>query len=226
MFTLTIVFGLLLAVFSLAIILGAFKQGAAQGLLCMFVPFYAVYFAFLKWTWDKRAVVGAGYLVCLIGAPVCGFLAVKAAAESAVASLKEMATATAFPSRPSGAPGASSLPLQGTCSISYLNHGPAACIEYHASSLPANTAEDCKKNEGIFASGATPCPPAGASGKCERATEIEYSYAGAVGDPKGSCEVMGYKWTDLKGAAGATTAATATPPPATPARPVTKKPRK
>src|SRR5579871_1431010 len=78
MFTLTIVFGLLLAVFSLAIIIGAFRQGAAQGLLCMFVPFYAVYFAFLKWTWDKRAVVGIGYLVCFIAAPVCGFLAVKA----------------------------------------------------------------------------------------------------------------------------------------------------
>jgi hypothetical protein len=225
LYVLAIVFGLIAAALTLTIVVGAFRQSAGQGLLCLFVPFYALIFAFTKWTYDKRVAVGVGYLVAAVGAPIFMFMAIKATATSAVAALKEIATSapTLSPPATTANAAAAKLPIVGTCTISYGSRGLAACKELHGSSVPSTAADKCKADEGTFAAGTAPCPAAGATGKCDRGAEIEFSYAGAVGDPKGSCEILGYTWTAMAPAAAAPAATNA---PARPAATPAKAPRR
>lgn len=56
------------AVFGLVILINAFKESAGQGLLCMFVPFYILYYAFARYSSPKKALVVSGWL----GANVVG----------------------------------------------------------------------------------------------------------------------------------------------------------
>jgi hypothetical protein len=98
-----------------------------------------------------------------------------------------------------------------TCTVKLGSRGLAECTEYFGS-VPTMANDMCKGGEGTFASGSTPCAE-GATGKCVYAAkaagepgETHYYYAGAVGDPKGSCELLGAVWTQLPGAKAASTA--------------------
>jgi hypothetical protein len=219
-YVLTIVFGIIASVLTLSIVVGAFRQSVGQGLLCLFVPLYALFFAFTKWTFGKRAMVAGGQLVASAAFAICATMAIKAAAADALQAFQQPFPAAVQPaSNSTSAPAAAAakLPIVATCSISYPNRGLAVCTELHGTSVPVGASEKCKGDEGIFVTGTAPCPSAGATGKCEHATETEFSYAGAVGDPKGSCEVLGNTWTTLAPATPTATAVAAAP--AAPARP-------
>jgi hypothetical protein len=189
--------------------------------LCLFVPLYALVFAFAKWTFAKRAMVAGGQLVATAGFAICATMALKAAAADTLEALQQASPAAVQPASTSTSATAAAtakLPIVATCSISYPGgRGLAVCTELHGTSVPVGASEKCKGDEGIFVTGAAPCPSAGATGKCEHATETEFSYAGAVGDPKGSCEVLGNTWTTLAPATPTATAVAAAP--AAPARP-------
>lgn len=199
-YVLTIVFGIAACGLTLSIVVGAFRQSVGQGLLCLFVPLYALFFAFTKWTFEKRAAVAGGSLFASAAFGICAAMAIKTAAADALAALSQPPSSPQSTSAPAATTG--KLPIVATCTVSYGSRGLAVCKELHGASVPAMAAEKCKEEEGTFAAGATPCPTAGATGKCERASgETEVSYAGAVGDPKGSCEALGATWTPMAPAA-------------------------
>jgi hypothetical protein len=211
-YVLTVVFGIVASVLTLSIIVGAFRQSVGQGLLALFVPLYALIFAFSKWTYGKRAMVGGGQLIASVGLALCVVMSIKTAAADVAEALQHPSPAAAMPGSTSGSSaGASKLPIVATCSISYPGRGQAVCTELHGTSVPVGAADKCKGDEGTFVTGSTPCSPAGATGKCEHATEIEFSYAGAVGDPKGSCEALGNTWTALSPATAAAPASATAP---------------
>ena len=77
------------------------------------------------------------------------------------------------------------------------------CTEYYGE-LPDGVEASCKKDDGTFASGATPCSTNNAIGSCAHAgtataSQIEVSYKTSVGDAKGSCEILGNTWTPMGG---------------------------
>ncbi len=84
-------------------------------------------------------------------------------------------------------------PVLGTCTIKFSGK-LSECYE-HYGTLPATAADKCKSNEGVYQAGATPCPAEAQTGNCAEAGEVHYSYPNAIGDPKGSCELLGKKWT-------------------------------
>lgn len=206
-YVLTIVFGIIAAGLTLSIVVGAFRQSAGQGLLCLFVPFYLLFFAFGKWTFNKRAAVAGGYLLATIGLGLSAVMAIKTAAADTLAILQQ---APATERQPASAAAATTgkLPIVATCAVKYGSQGLGVCTEIHGTSVPATASESCKKDGGTFATGSTPCPSDSATGKCEHAAkaggeaaETEVFYPGSVGDPKGSCELLGGAWTSMAPAA-------------------------
>jgi hypothetical protein len=90
--------------------------------------------------------------------------------------------------------------LSASCLTKYAN-SILSCVEYYGK-VPEKAEADCKKEDGKFVTGATPCTTDGAVGKCEKPPSdgtklVEVSYKTSVGDPKGSCEIMGHKWSAL-----------------------------
>lgn len=216
-YVLTIVFGIITAGLTLSILVGAFRQSAGQGLLCLFVPFYSLYFAFTKWTFDKRAAVAGGCLAATGAFVFCTMMAIKTAAADTLAVLQQASAAGHEPAAtaPATAPATAAvttgkLPIVATCAVRYGSHGLLVCTETHGTSVPATTSEKCKEDGGTFAAGSTPCPSDGATGKCEYAAKstaegarTEVFYPGSVGNPKGSCELLGAIWTSIAPATNA-----------------------
>lgn len=97
------------------------------------------------------------------------------------------------------------LALAGTCTTK-AGARVLGCAEYYGK-LPEKIEETCKKDEGTFLAGATPCSTTAAIGKCEpkdatvASSKTEVSYKTSVGDAKGSCEALGNTWTPLTAAA-------------------------
>lgn len=62
----TMIFGGILlfvsAIFALVILINAFKESVGQGLLCMFVPLYILYYAFARYSGSKKGLVITGWL--------------------------------------------------------------------------------------------------------------------------------------------------------------------
>lgn len=223
-YVLTVVFGIVVSVLTLSIIIGAFRQSVGQGLLCLFVPLYALVFAFGKWTFSKRALVGGGQLLATVGLAICVVMSIKTATADALEALQHPSPAAAQQGSTSTSPAGASaakLPIAATCSVSYPSRGLAVCTELHGASVPAGALEKCKGDEGVFATGSAPCAPAGATGKCEHGSEVDFYYAAAVGDPKSSCELLGNTWTAMTPAAvpASATAPAAAAKPAAPAKP-------
>ena len=59
------------------ILIDAFKAEVLQGILCLCVPFYILYYAFAKFEHEKKGLIIAGWLGCAI---LNGVLQVAAAA--------------------------------------------------------------------------------------------------------------------------------------------------
>jgi hypothetical protein len=103
---------------------------------------------------------------------------------------------------PTAAGAAANLALSGTC-VTKAGARVLGCAEYYGK-LPDGVADSCKKDEGTFTSGATPCSTANAIGKCAHkgtsaANEVDVAYKTSVGDAKGSCDALGNTWTALSG---------------------------
>ena len=67
---LALVFDLVGIVCAIIILIHAFKNGGAlQGILCLCVPFYILYYMFAKFEHPKKNLIIGGYLGgCIIGA--------------------------------------------------------------------------------------------------------------------------------------------------------------
>lgn len=233
-FVMMIVFAVLTVGLWLSILIGAFRQSAGDGLLSLFVPFYNLYFAFTKWQFSKRAAVAGGYLVATMGVALFGILAATHAAADALSSIAQAATAEPG-SKSTSASTASdkNLPVLATCTIKYPTRGLAECRELNGM-VPTLASDMCKGDEGSFSMGSTPCPSEGATGKCTYAAkndgepgEVHYFYAAAVGDPKGSCELLGASWSTISSAPASQPAANNAPakaPAAPPKAPAASKP--
>jgi hypothetical protein len=127
-------------------------------------------------------------------------------AASATAPAMTTAAPTMAPAATTAAAAAGAKPaLAATCTTKYRSDF-LRCTEYYGK-LPDKIEESCKKDDGTFVAGATPCPTATATGKCEhkRATAAssmtEVAYKTSPGDPKESCELLGNTWTPLTAAA-------------------------
>jgi len=101
---------------------------------------------------------------------------------------------------PAAAAAAANLTLSATCTTK-MGARMLGCTEFYGK-LPDGAADSCKKDDGTFAPGATPCATDGAIGKCAHggtaaASQTEVAYKTSVGDAKGSCEALGNTWTAL-----------------------------
>ncbi|MCA8994367.1 MAG: hypothetical protein KDA88_20485 [Planctomycetaceae bacterium] len=47
---------------AIIILIAAFKEGLAQGLLCLCIPFYVLYFAVAKFQHEKKGLIIAGWI--------------------------------------------------------------------------------------------------------------------------------------------------------------------
>lgn len=69
------VLGLVAFVCALIIVVHAFKTSTGQGLLCVFVPCYILYFAFAKFEHKRKGLILAG----MIGSPILAAVSANAA---------------------------------------------------------------------------------------------------------------------------------------------------
>ncbi|MBI2897637.1 MAG: hypothetical protein HYY06_29025 [Deltaproteobacteria bacterium] len=67
-------FGLVAAVFGIILLINAFKTDTTQGILCLCVPFYALYWAFAKFTHPKKGLIIAGWLGAAVLAGIMNVL--------------------------------------------------------------------------------------------------------------------------------------------------------
>jgi hypothetical protein len=140
---------------------------------------------------------------CLVVSIGIASLASSACDKGSGAPPSSSATPAASPpatTAPAAAAAAPNLTLSGTCTTK-AGARMLGCTEYYGK-LPDGVEASCKKDDGTFASGATPCSADSAVGKCAHAAtatakQVEVSYKTSVGDPKGSCEVLGNTWTAL-----------------------------
>jgi hypothetical protein len=122
----------------------------------------------------------------------------KAAPSSSAAALSATAPTASAPA----AAAAANLSLSGTC-LTKAGARVLGCTEYYGK-LPDGVQDSCKKDDGTFASGATPCSTDNAIGKCAHAgtaaaNQVDVSYKTSVGDAKGSCDALGNTWTAIAG---------------------------
>jgi|SRR5579883_1496721 len=120
-----------------------------------------------------------------------------ATASTAAANTTTAPATTSAAAATSAAP-AANLALAGTCTTK-AGARVLTCTEYYGK-LPDGIEAQCKKDDGTFVAGTTPCSTTDATGKCAHkatatANQIEVSYKTSVGDPKGSCEALGNTWT-------------------------------
>ena len=64
-------FAIVGALLSLTVLVAAFRSSNTEGLLSLFVPGYALYFAFVKWEAPRHILVGASLLASFAIAGVC-----------------------------------------------------------------------------------------------------------------------------------------------------------
>ncbi len=162
-------------ILGLVILINAFsKGGAAQGLLCMFVPFYILYYAFAKYSSPKKALVVGGWLGGLVlGVTlqvVGGLMAVGDAAADFEAEMARLDT-TDFANAPTGGAAAEE---GGRTVICNMKDQPGrVCAQYALSSTytQENAAEHCEMTQVLVENkvGVTEgtCPTDDAVAKCE-----------------------------------------------------------
>jgi hypothetical protein len=86
-------------IFWIIIIINAFKTDTTQGILCLCVPFYILYWVFAKFTHPKKGLIVAGFLGgYVLGAVLYGVSASMAA--SAVTDQMQMYQPGAVPGYP------------------------------------------------------------------------------------------------------------------------------
>ena len=74
MMALALVFQLVAFVCAIIVLIHAFKNGGAlQGILCLCVPFYIIYYMFAKFEHEKKNLIIAGYFGGIIIALVIQF---------------------------------------------------------------------------------------------------------------------------------------------------------
>lgn len=80
--------GILLLIGAIMILVAAFKENTTQGLLCLFVPFYAIYYLFAKYSNPNKTaaiILYLGGLVILI----VGYILIMSGAASMVNELMQ-----------------------------------------------------------------------------------------------------------------------------------------
>ncbi len=82
--------GIVAVVGGIWILITAFRESTSQGLLCMFVPFYVVYYAIKRWSDAKKPLVlGLVGLVLFLGGLVPTLMQFKSGVESVVTEFME-----------------------------------------------------------------------------------------------------------------------------------------
>ena len=77
MMALALVFQLVAFVCAIIVLIHAFKNGGAlQGILCLCVPFYIIYYMFAKFEHEKKNLIIGGYFGGVIVALALQFMAV------------------------------------------------------------------------------------------------------------------------------------------------------
>lgn len=165
---------LVAGVLGLVILINAFKESAAQGLLCMFVPFYMFYFAFARYSGSKKGVVVGSWVGALVVGIALQVTGAVMAANDAVADFNaEMAQLdTDFANPPAAAAQAD----EGDARIvsCNLSEQPGRlCNEYSLGSsyTEENASQHCEMVQMMaddkvgLAEG--PCPTDNAIGRCE-----------------------------------------------------------
>ena len=77
MIALALVFQLVAFVCAIIVLIHAFKNGGAlQGILCLCVPFYIIYYMFAKFEHEKKNLIIGGYFGGIIIALVIQFIVI------------------------------------------------------------------------------------------------------------------------------------------------------
>jgi hypothetical protein len=77
MIALALVFQLVAFVCAIIVLIHAFKNGGAlQGILCLCVPFYIIYYMFAKFEHEKKNLIIGGYFGGIIIALVIQFMVI------------------------------------------------------------------------------------------------------------------------------------------------------
>ena len=77
MIALALVFQLVAFVCAIIVLIHAFKNGGAlQGILCLCVPFYIIYYMFAKFEHEKKNLIIGGYFGGIIIALVIQFVVI------------------------------------------------------------------------------------------------------------------------------------------------------
>lgn len=75
MMAVALLFNLVAFVCAIIVLIHAFKNGGAlQGILCLCVPFYIIYYMFAKFQHEKKSLIIAGYFAGIIIALVIQFV--------------------------------------------------------------------------------------------------------------------------------------------------------
>ena len=168
---------LVAAIFGLVILIGAFKESVGQGLLCMFVPFYMLYYAFARYRSSKKGlVVGSWAGAAVVGTALVVVGTVMAANEAVAdfnADMQQLELDLANPPADLGA-GAGAAEESATLMNCNLSEQPGRlCNEYRvtASYTQANATEHCDMVQ-IVSDDKQPlaqggCPTDNAIAKCE-----------------------------------------------------------
>ena len=169
---------LVAAIFGLVLLINAFKQGIGPGIMCMFVPFYMLYFAFAKYTSPKKGLVLGGWLGgSIVGAIVLTIGMVSAAtdaAEALQAGLDQDWQVAGAPGAEDTAAGAAADEGR-TVSCNLSSQPGRICNQYSVTNDATQTsvAEHCNTMQMIVPEGERlalaegPCPTENAIAKCE-----------------------------------------------------------
>lgn len=164
---------LIAAVFGLVILIGAFKESALQGILCLFVPFYMFYYAFAKYQSPKKGLVVSGWLAGIVLGVTLQVVGGMMAANEAVASFEADMQNLDLASPPAG--GAEAAPAGDARVVSCnLSEQPGRiCNQYSLSGsyTQENAADHCDMiqmmaDEKLPLADA-PCPTENAIARCE-----------------------------------------------------------
>lgn len=185
---------LVAAVLGLVILIGAFKESAAQGLLCMFVPFYMFYYAFARYKSSKKGLVVGGWATALVlGATlqiVGGVMAANEAVADFNADMQQLELDLANPPADLGATGEEA-PAAGTTYT--CNEIATNKLCYTVSPPPALLAGNEAGCMGEWTQGEN-CPAEGVAATCEkdRFNEVRRFYEGVdMANAETACTTFG-----------------------------------
>ena len=187
------------AVFALIILIAAFKEGAAQGLLCMFVPFYVLYYAFARYRSPNKGLIVGGWLSAIAIGFTLQMAGLVLVAGDAAASVEE--------SKPEDPNVENDIPKAPAKDVGFKSGG------VHCNSPDVNLCEElsvigaasplsrgnCKSFGGTWGSG--PCPTKNKLGYCDTSTGVGsrmHYYKDeltTVDDAKSICEKGRGVWT-------------------------------